>query len=175
MPIVGWAFGPNTLRNHDDQKIALCNLLNAIFPCGHLLQAKSMAKAVAVAFSSKEPPEMIMVYMDIPDLPNQTMRWIRTVLFPSQNIVLISRIDEAIDAMNAGARAMMLKHRVIPFLTKLFSNMEGAIRSLEPAYTSKDTSPIVRKTKMPLKASCGESIRPEQYIQISMHLRTKNR
>lgn len=127
------------IGNHDDQRVPLCNLLSATFPSGHFLEAKSIAEGVALAISSNEPPEIIMIDIDVPDISIHAMRWIRTVLPISQSIMLISRIDEATDAMNAEASAIMLKHQLIPFLTKLFGNMEGAVQMLaEATYPSRD-------------------------------------
>ena len=114
-------------------------MLNATFASGHFCEAKSIAEGVALACSSNEPPEIIMVDIDIPDMSIQAMRWIKTVLPTSQTIVLISRIDEVIDARNTGANAITLEHQVIPFLTKLFSNMEGVVQMrAEATYPSRD-------------------------------------
>lgn len=134
------------IKDHDDQRIALCNLLNATFAPGHFLEAKSIVEGVALACSSNEPPEIIMIDIDIPDMSIQAMRWIKTASPTSQNIMLISRIDEAIDAMNTGASAIMLKHQVIPFLARLFSNMEEVVQILaEATYPSRDA--IINRSK----------------------------
>jgi DNA-binding NtrC family response regulator len=141
------------IRDHDDQRIALCNLLNATFASGHFSGAKSIAEGLALVCSSNELPDIIMIDIDVPDMSIQAMRWIRTVSPMSQSIMLISQIDEAIDAMNAEASAIMLKHQVIPFLTRLFSNMEGAVQMLaEATYPSRDVFAIPLKNQNSFEA-----------------------
>jgi len=127
------------VRDQDDQRIALCNLLNATFSEEHFFEAKTIAEAVALASSFKEPPEMILTDIDCSDMSVEAMRWIKAALPTSQIIVMIDHKDSDADTTKTKTSTLLFKHQVIPFLTKLFDNMSGTIQRPEPAHKSKGT------------------------------------
>lgn len=113
-------------------------MLNATFSSRHFLEAKTIAQGVvALACSFNEPPEIILMDIDVVDMSDHTMQWIKAA---SHIIVLINHKDEDINATQTGASAIMLKHQVIPFLTKLFGNVEEEIKRPGMAYVSEETS-----------------------------------
>jgi DNA-binding response OmpR family regulator len=103
-------------------------LLNATFSRAHFLQSNTIGEAVALACSRNEPPEIIMIDIDIPDLSVQAMRWIKAALPTSLIIILLNRIDEGIGLIETEASAFIFKHQVIPFLTQLIKNMDNPIQ-----------------------------------------------
>jgi len=137
----GWVMRLNILiiRDHDDQRIAFCNLLNATFSEGHFFEAKTITEAVALASSFKEPPEMILTDIDCSDMSIEATCWIKAALPTSEIIVLINHEDEDIDTTKTKTSALLFKHQVIPFLTKFFKNMGGTIQRPEPTDESKGT------------------------------------
>jgi hypothetical protein len=67
----------------------------------------------------------------------ETMRWFKAALPTSEIIVMIDHKDDDINTTKAETCALLFKHQVIPFLTKLFDNMDGIIQRPETAYNSK--------------------------------------
>jgi DNA-binding NtrC family response regulator len=120
------------VRDRDDQRIALCKLLNATFSQGHFWGTKTIAEAVALASSFIEPPEMILVDVDCSDMSIESAHWVKAALPTSQIILLIQHKDRGIDTTKTEASALLFKHQVIPFLTRLFDNMGEAVRKPEP-------------------------------------------
>lgn len=116
------------VRDQDDQRIALCNLLNATFSEGHFFEARTIAEAVALGGSFKEPPEMILTDIDVSDMSIEAMQWIKVALPTSRTITLINHKDDDTGITKTEASALMFKYQVIPFLTKFFDNMGGTIR-----------------------------------------------
>ena len=94
------------IRDHDDQRIAFCNLLNATFSEGLCFEAKTIAEAVASASSFKEPPEMILTDIDCSDSSIEAMCWIKAALPTSQIIVLINQEDEDIGTISPVKRSL---------------------------------------------------------------------
>ncbi len=114
------------VKDQDDQRIALCNLLNATFSKGHFFEARTIAEAVALAMWFKEPPDMILTDIDVSDMSIEARHWIRAALPTSQTIILIDHKDEVeFLTTKTDGSTLMFKHQVIPFLTKFFDNMDG--------------------------------------------------